>query len=556
MCGIWAIFGSQEDVAKQCSSCMSIRHRGPDAFRIEDINHFKNCCFGFHRLAIRDDLNGMQPLHFPNFEHYWLMYNGEIYNDHLLGKEFGFNFATVCDGEVIIHLYDKGGIEFVAKHLDGVFAFVLMDTRARKVFVGRDTFGVRPAFRLHTPHNFLAVCSEAKGLISLCHKMSENESHVEPFPPGFVEEYELDGIGDAILKRSFRFHDIGQFPVYKTLVTTTDGDVHANVRNLLEAAVVKRLASDRRIGCMLSGGLDSSLVSALTAKHMKESGHEYPLQTFSIGMKGSPDVVAAKKVADHIGSEHYEVSFTAEEGIEALNDVIWHLESYDITTIRASVGMYLISKYISTKTDTIVVLSGEGADELAQGYIYFHQAPDASSADQESRRLLKDLYMYDVLRGDRTTAANGLEIRVPFLDHQFTAYVLSLPSEMRQPREGTEKYLIRKAFDNTGLIPHEILWRPKEAFSDGIASKEKSWFEILQEHVESKVTDDEMNNASKKYPVNTPLTKEAYYYRQVFEKQYPRRSYWIPYYWMPKWTGATDPSARTLSHYRCSDVKS
>ncbi|XP_061179872.1 asparagine synthetase [glutamine-hydrolyzing]-like [Saccostrea echinata] len=550
MCGIWAIFGSDDDVAIQCNAAHKITHRGPDAFRLETIHHFPNCALGFHRLSIVDDLAGMQPMRVFKYPHIWLMYNGEIYNHKFLEEQFNFDTSTECDGEVIIHLYARGGAEYAARHLDGVFAFIILDTAERKVYVGRDTFGVRPSFKAYIEEKkFLAICSEAKGLMPL-KQVSDSDVQITPFPPGHVEAYSLDLNGRATYMNTTRFNKIGECPEYKTLVNPIDDDILGSIRDLLDAAVHKRTMAERRIGCLLSGGLDSSLVSSLFVRKAKELGIKYPIQTFSIGMEGSPDLLAARKVANHIGTEHHEVVFTPDEGIESLESVIFHLESYDITTVRASVGMFLLSKYIMEKTDTRVILSGEGADEVMQGYIYFHKAPSASEADTESRRLCKDLYMYDVLRGDRSTAAWGMEIRVPFLDHRLSSYFLSLPPEVRQPRDSIEKYLLRAAFDKTELLPHNILWRPKEAFSDGISSVKRSWYEILQDHLCDQINDKELQEAPAKYPYNTPLTKEALYYRKIFEKFYPGQAEWIPYFWMPRWTETTDPSARTLKHYK------
>lgn len=549
MCGIWCLFGSEGDVSQQFQCSHKIAHRGPDAFRIENVNHFRNCCFAFHRLAIMDDLFGMQPLRLNSHPHLWLCYNGEIYNYKMLQKEFGIHQQTECDGEIILHLYAHGGAKFAAQHLYGVFAFIVLDVAERKVFIGRDTYGVRPAFRMYDADNgVLAVSSEAKALVDVC--KDKSVADIEPLKPASLEEYDLDKCGKVTLRSRSTFHAVGQMPLYKTLVTSLGDDVYANIRTLLTNAVKMRLMSQRRIGCLLSGGLDSSLVAALCTKLLNEEGVKYPIQTFSTGMEGSPDLMAARKVAAHIGSEHHEVVFTPEEGIAALSDVIYHLESYDITTVRASVGMYLVSKFISEKTDTVVIFSGEGADEVCQGYIYFHKAPSGQEAHEESLRLQRDLYLYDNLRADRTTAAHGLELRVPFLDHKFTGYYMSLPADDRLPRDGVEKYLVRKAFDDTGLLPHDILWRPKEAFSDGVSSQKKSWFAILQEFIDTQVTDAELEVAEKLYPHNTPRTKEAFYYRRVFESHYPGRSALIPYFWMPKWINATDPSARTLKHYK------
>uniref|UniRef100_UPI0025418C94 asparagine synthetase [glutamine-hydrolyzing] n=1 Tax=Euleptes europaea TaxID=460621 RepID=UPI0025418C94 len=556
MCGIWALFGSDECLSVQCLSAMKIGHRGPDAFRFENVNGFTNCCFGFHRLAIVDQLYGMQPLRVKKFPYLWLCYNGEIYNYKQLQKQFGFDYQTLVDGEVILHLYNRGGIEQTASMLDGVFAFILLDTANRKVFLGRDTYGVRPLFKVLTDDGFLGVCSEAKGLINLKHSMSFPPK-VDPFLPGHYEVLDLKANGKIGSVELVKFHGPKDKPLhadYDSLQNLSSGfdveTVKSNIRLLFENAVRKRLMSHRRIGCLLSGGLDSSLVAAVLLKLMKEADYPYPLQTFAIGMEDSPDLLAARKVAAHIGSEHHEVNFNSEEGIQALEDVILCLETYDITTIRASVGMYLVSKFIRKNTDSVVIFSGEGSDELTQGYIYFHKAPTPEDAVEESERLLKELYLFDVLRADRTTAAHGLELRVPFLDHRFTSYYLSLPAELRIPKNGIEKHLLREAFQDTNLLPKEILWRPKEAFSDGLTSVKKSWFSILQDYIDLQVEDCLLEKAAEKFPFNPPRTKEGYYYRQIFEKHYPGRSDWLPHYWMPRWIKATDPSARTLQHYK------
>ncbi|XP_031442228.1 asparagine synthetase [glutamine-hydrolyzing] [Clupea harengus] len=556
MCGIWALFGSDECLSVQCTSAMKIAHRGPDAFRFENVNGYTNCCFGFHRLAIVDQLYGMQPLRIKKFPFLWLCYNGEIYNHLRLKEAFEFEHQTKVDGEILLHLYERFGIEKMASLLDGVFAFVLLDTANNKVFLGRDTYGVRPMFKLLTDDGFLAVSSEAKGLTHVCHS-SASEASVVPFPPGHFEAFSLKASGKVESLQMDRFHSCVDQPAHALYdsVGTVPSDfqlatVKSNIRTLFESAVKKRLMAHRRIGCLLSGGLDSSLVAATLVKLAKQEELKYPVQTFAIGAEDSPDILAARKVAAYIGSEHHEVSFTPEEGIKALEEVIFHLECYDITTIRASVGMYLVSKYIREKTDSVVIFSGEGADELTQGYIYFHKAPSPKAAAEESVRLLKELYYFDALRADRTTAAHGLELRVPFLDHRFTAYYLSLPEEMRVPKEGVEKFLLRDAFEGENLIPKEILWRRKEAFSDGITSVKKSWYTSLQEHIESEVNDSDLEMAAKTFPFNPPKTKEGLYFRRIFEKLYPGRCQWTPHYWMPRWINATDPSARTLSIYK------
>ncbi|XP_075067861.1 asparagine synthetase [glutamine-hydrolyzing] [Mixophyes fleayi] len=556
MCGIWALFGSDECLSVQCLSAMKIAHRGPDAFRFENVNGFTNCCFSFHRLAIVDQLYGMQPLRVKKFPYLWLCYNGEIYNYKQLQKHFGFDYQTLVDGEVILHLYSKHGIEQTAALLDGVFSFILLDTANRKVFLGRDSYGIRPLFKLLTDDGFLAVCSEAKGLVHLKHSMTSCPK-IDPFPPGHCEVFDLKLSGKVASVELVKFRNFKEEPLhaaYDTVGKLQAGmdreTVKENICRLFENAVRKRLMAHRRIGCLLSGGLDSSLVAATLLKLMKEGNTPYPLQTFAIGMDDSPDLLAARKVAKYIGSEHHEVMFDSEEGIQAVDEVIFSLETYDITTVRASVGMYLISKYIRKNTDSVVIFSGEGSDELTQGYIYFHKAPSPEEAAADSERLLRELYLFDALRADRTTAAHGLELRVPFLDHRFTAYYLSLPPELRVPKNGIEKYLLRESFESANLLPKDILWRPKEAFSDGLTSVKKSWFSILQDHIEHQVDDIMLEKAAEKFPFNSPKTKEGYFYRQIFEKYYPGRANWLTHYWMPRWIQATDPSARTLKHYK------
>ena len=407
-------------------------------------------------------------------------------------------------------------------------------------------------FTITTSEGQLGVSSEAKGLMGLVDDNGGN-SELKQFPPASYASYELDrNSGKVKLIENGMFTDVDTPQAFSIGVNIGE-DIKENIRSLLTDSVRKRFMAERRIGCLLSGGLDSSLIASLVVKLSLELGIKYPIQTFSTGMPGSTDLVAARKVADKLGTEHHEVVFSPEDGFKALKSVIWSLESYDITTIRASVGMYLVSKYIRENTDTVVLFSGEGSDELAQGYIYFHKAPSPEEADVESKRLLRDLYLYDNLRADRTTAAHGLELRVPFLDKAFTSYFLSLPAKMRQPQNGIEKYLLRSAFDGhlTEYLPDEVLWRAKEAFSDGVSSLEKPWYIMLKEYCASQLQSKEIENAKTKYPVNSPVTEEAFFYRKVFEKSFAGQSHFAPYFWMPKWiNSASDPSARTLKHFK------
>lgn len=555
MCGIWGIFGSDVDVHEQVPSCFKIAHRGPDCFRFENVNHFQNCAFGFHRLAIVDDLNGMQPIRVCSMPHIWMIYNGEIYNHKELGQKYDFNYLTKCDGEALIHLYNKGGIDFMAENLYGVFGFILFDANEKKVFIGRDSFGVRPVFKsFNEETGTLTICSEAKGLTNLKTK-NITTTRIEALKPGTLQEYSLSGPQNTCkLVRETKFHAIGAMPKYDVDVNLTN-DVYENIRTCLTNSVKKRLMAERRIGCLLSGGLDSSLICGLVVQEARKLGltEKYPIQTFSIGMDdSSPDILAARKVAEMLKTEHHEILFNETDVQNALLPVIKTLETYDVTTIRASTPMYLLSKYINENTDTVVLFSGEGADEIGQGYAYFHKAPSAQAGHDESMRLCNDLYMFDVCRADRTTAAWGLELRVPFLDHFFTHFYFTIPMDERtaKGKERCEKHLIRKAFDNLNVIPNDILWRPKEAFSDGVANKKKSLFEIIQTYVDTLVSDEEFQSNSGKYVFNAPKTKEGYYFRKVFDENYANCEHFTPYIWLPKWCGdVVDPSARVLNFY-------
>ncbi|XP_033211901.1 asparagine synthetase [glutamine-hydrolyzing] [Belonocnema kinseyi] len=554
MCGIWALFGLEcGTLACVCNNFGKISHRGPDAFKVEYDSRIKDGYLGFHRLSIVDGLCGMQPMRLCAYPELFLLCNGEIYNYKKLGKENDFHYTTKCDVEAILHLYTTAGAENVARSLDGVFAFCILDVKKRRILIARDPYGVRPLFILRDSKGRLGVSSESKGLFGITNQFPSDWT-LQPFPPGYYEEYEISEKGKVTLLRSVQYHKPGDKPSFPTFVPWTDldsKDISGNIKKLFLGAIQKRLMSERRIGCFLSGGLDSSLVAALLAKEAKEMNFPYKLQTFAIGMGDSPDILAARQVADHIGTEHHEINFTEKDIEDVLDDVIYQLETFDITTIRASVGMYLISRYVKKNTDTTVVFSGEGADELAQGYIYFKNAPDAVAAHEESLRLLKDIYLYDGLRADRSTSAFSLELRAPFLDLQFTHYFLSLEAVARQPQNGVEKHLLRSAFEETNLLPKNVLWRHKEAFSDGVTSVKKSLFQIIQEIVENRVDNNELDEAATKYPHCTPTTKEALYYRKVFEKHFENQAKsLIPYFWMPKWIeGISDPSARFIKHY-------
>ncbi|KAG7298991.1 hypothetical protein JYU34_017463 [Plutella xylostella] len=547
MCGIWAIFGLDVGLNPECVRCLSaIAHRGPDAWRLDQDARDPHALLGFHRLAIVDGLHGMQPMRLHRYPRVTLICNGEIYNYKRLQAQFDFPYETNCDVEAIIHVYKKFGIDAV-KQLDGVFGFVLVDGEAKKIYVARDPYGVRPLFRLVDEKNgVLGLCSEAKGLVGLRTKTSEG-AILEQFPPGHVQMWSLLEDGKVKLDQTEQYFTPGTPPRFVPFVAESElenMDVYAKTAYLLEAACKKRLMSERRIGCLLSGGLDSSLITALVVKLAKEINLPYKIQTFAIGMGESPDLIAARSVADYLGTEHHEVRFDENDVRQVLDNVTFSLESFDITTTRASLPMYLLARYIKQNTDTTVIFSGEGADELAQGYIYFRDAPSAEEGHKESIRLLSDIYLYDGLRADRTTSAFSLELRVPFLDIQFTSHYLSLDPKARQPQNGVEKHLLRNSFSKSGLLPDSILWRHKEAFSDGVASVKKSLFTVLEEVISERLPKEEQ-----KFKGLQPTTTESTYYRHVFEKSFAGLENLTPYYWMPKWVQVADPSARFIKHY-------
>ena len=533
MCGIFGYFSKNLDKSDLLiqENFNKIKHRGPDYSTF--VNLKNGLKFGFHRLAIVDtSQEANQPFYYSDNVS---ICNGEIFNHSILEKKYNFEMKTHSDCEVLLHMFNKFGIDRLVNELDAEFAFVIYDKKNNMLYVGRDPYGVRPLF-IGTSSNTIAFCSEAKGLTDF------EDLTVEPFLPGHYMQVCLDTL-EFKYTNYFNISNIGT-------IERLDGnrDYILNlINNSFTEAVVKRLMADKSIGCLLSGGLDSSLVTSIVSRNIKD------IQCFSIGLENSVDVIAAKKVSKYLGipvENHHIVTFTVEEGLQALESVIYHLESYDITTIRASTPQYLLAKYIKTNTDVKVLFSGEGADELFAGYQYSKDAPNAQELHLDTIKLLKELYMYDNLRTDRTISGWGLEVRVPFLDKEFTKFVLSLDPNLRKPsKDIMEKMLLRDSFKN--YLPDEILYRPKEAFSDAVSSKEISWYKTLCKHIDGIITDDELKDASNKYPFNTPQTKEALYYRNIFAKLYPNRDKLIDHYWMPMWQGdIKDPSATVLACHK------
>lgn len=528
MCGIFAFLSKLGIISpnkRECfiKNCETTKHRGPDNTKYLDLNENK-LLFGFHRLAINDITStGDQPLSLDN--KYWLICNGEIYNHNELAQKYNFKTKGHSDCEIILHLYNAFGIKKALEEISGYFAFALWDEELSKLIIARDPIGVRQLY-IADDNESVCICSEMKGIPTSC-------TNLKQFPPGCFWEN-----GEYTIYYNYEYPQMNPSEM-------SINDQMVKIRSLFEDAVTKRFMFERPFGVFLSGGLDSSLVAALVAKQNAPN----PIHSFSIGMAGSTDLAKARIVAEHISSIHHEVIVTPEDMLSAIPEVVKQIETWDTTTVRASVPMYLLSKYIKENTDIVVVFSGEGSDEASGSYLYFHRAPSDVAFQQECVRLLTDLCYFDCLRCDKSTAGNGLEVRVPFLDKEFIREYMRVPVEWKRPRDGMEKWFIRKAFDGLGLLPDEILWRKKEAFSDGVSSTEKSWFQIIQDHVDSLISNEEFND-NRTCLEPEPQLKESYYYRKLFDNYYPGRANTIPYYWLPKWSGDTkDPSARVLSIY-------
>jgi asparagine synthase (glutamine-hydrolysing) len=547
MCGIWGYILSQfKDKNLLFSAFSKIKHRGPDRSRFIQLNEFNNLeiTLGFHRLAIMDKYsNGDQPfvLEWENRTIYTLC-NGEIYNYKQLIKDFDLQVESDCDCEVIPLLYEKFSFEKMLDELNGEFAIAIIDINhyihTVDIFLARDPLGVRPMFYSQNV-NELAFCSELKGLSNIT-------THIEQLPTNAYLHYRVqsDLATNCELipytKINYNNYDIND----NYDINNIDHILHL-VRDTLELSVIEMLNSDRPLGALLSGGLDSSLVVSIAANYLYLRGKR--LRTFSIGMPGGTDEQYARMVSEYLNTDHTHIELTNEDFLGALDDVIYAIESYDITTVRASTGQYLICKWIAENTDIKVLLIGDGSDELTAGYLYFHNAPNGEQLHNENVRLLKDIKYFDVLRADRCVAAHGLEARVPYLNYNFVNTYLGINPELRMANHGYEKWLLRKSFE--GYLPDEVLWRRKEAFSDGVSSNSKSWYTIIQESLADKYSEEELTN--NKYIINTPTTYEGLYYRQQFVKNFgDENANVIPYFWMPKWCGDIgDPSARFLEHY-------
>ena len=509
MCGIVCVFALQVDAQKLRPKILKmskkVRHRGPDWSGIYCGDH---AVMSHERLAIVDPISGGQPL-YNEEKSLVLAVNGEIYNHEALREQFPeYHFQTHSDCEVILALYEKKGADFLDE-LNGIFAFALHDTKTNSYLIARDHMGIIPLYMGWDETGNFYVASELKSLERVCNK-------IEVFPPGHYFSST-----DGQLKKWYQ-RDWSDFKN----VENEDSSI-PDLRAALEAAVHRQLMSDVPYGVLLSGGLDSSIVSAVAKKyaefrieeHDKEKAWWPRLHSFAVGLEGSPDLAAARKVAEHIDTVHHEILFTIQEGLDALQDVIYHLETYDVTTVRASTPMYLLARAIKAM-GIKMVLSGEGADEIFGGYLYFHKAPSAEAFHEETVRKLGKLHLYDCLRANKSLAAWGIEGRVPFLDKEFMDVAMRLnPEDKMINGERMEKWILRKAFED--YLPESVAWRQKEQFSDGVGY---SWIDSLKALVEKEVSDQKMAKAKFKFPINTPQSKEEYYYRSIFAEHFPSDS--------------------------------
>jgi len=586
MCGIIAIL--QSTLSKKnvkellLQSMRSIRHRGPDwngTFINSQIDSSENYiltnAIGHERLTIVDPNTGSQPLY--NSDHTVVVsVNGEIYNHKRLREQnlHNYKFKTNSDCEVIPYLYEECGSELV-HYLDGVFAFVLLDTKTGSFLAGRDPIGVNPLYYGYDIYGAIWFASELKALEKNCSKYYT-------FPPGHI----MTGTktGDYNLIKWYK-------PAWGNKFIKTD---RKTLRNSLINAVEKRLMTDVPFGVLLSGGLDSSLVASIATRLIRMRNSNSRIKTFSIGLENSPDLIKAKQVAEFLGTEHYSWIYTIEEGIDAIPDVIKHIESFDVTTVRASTPMYLLARRIKAM-GVKMVLSGEGADEIFGGYLYFHKAPNATEFFHETVRKINKLHSYDCLRANKSTMAWGVEARVPFLDKEFLDIAMNTDPELKMIKnsyssdkieqniasssttnnisynttdgatiyisdQGIEKYILRSAFDSTKnpFLPDDILWRQKEQFSDGVGY---DWIDGLKDYSNNHITDHEFKNAKHIFPKYTPRSKEEFLYRRIFETHYGSNSSikTVPYEtsvacstaiaaeWDEKWKNKEDPSGRSVN---------
>ena len=547
MCGIVGIFDIKEQSSelrkKALRMSQKIRHRGPDWSGIYCGSHAILC---HERLSIVDPQSGKQPLYSPDGKQV-LAVNGEIYNHQQIRQETAseYEYQTGSDCEVILALYRAHGINFLER-LSGIFAFALYDEERNEYLIARDPIGVIPLYIGHDQDGKTYVASELKALEGFC-------DEYEPFLPGHYL-YSREGVMHRWYTRDWMEYDA---------VKDNPADID-KLRVGLQEAVKQQLMSDVPYGVLLSGGLDSSIISAIAQKYAAkrvedggQTGAWWPrLHSFAVGLKGAPDLEKARCVAEHIGTVHHEINYTIQEGLDAIRDVIYFTETYDVTTVRASTPMYLLARVIKSM-GIKMVLSGEGADEIFGGYLYFHKAPSAQAFHEETVRKLSKLHWYDCLRANKSLSAWGVEGRVPFLDRDFLDIAMRLnPQAKMCPGDVMEKKILRKAFAD--MLPEEIAWRQKEQFSDGVGY---SWIDTLKKITSEQVSDEQMAHAAERFPIHTPLCKEEYFYRSIFEEHFPSKSAAlsvnqeasvacstaIALEWDAAWKEMNDPSGRAVA---------
>ncbi len=547
MCGIVSIFNIQEQTKqlrdKALKMSQKIRHRGPDW---SGIYCGKSAILAHERLSIVDPESGQQPLFSPDRKQI-LAVNGEIYNHQEIRKQYEgkYEFQTGSDCEVILALYRDKGIDFL-EDISGIFAFALYDEERDAFLIARDQIGVIPLYIGFDSDGKVYVASELKALEGQCERY-------EPFLPGHYYWSEDPGMKRWYQRDWFDYEAVRDNPASSE-----------DIRQGLREAVKKQMMSDVPYGVLLSGGLDSSVISAITEnfaeKRIEDNSQSkawWPrLHSFAVGLKGAPDLAKARMVADHIGTVHHEINYTIQEGLDAIRDVIYFIETYDVTTVRASTPMYLLARVIKSM-GIKMVLSGEGADEIFGGYLYFHKAPSAEEFHKETVRKLSKLYLYDCLRANKSLSAWGVEGRVPFLDKEFLDIAMRTNPEAKMcPGKTMEKRIVREAFAD--MLPEEVAWRQKEQFSDGVGY---SWIDTLKKMTEELVSDEEMAHAAERFPINTPMCKEEYYYRSIFEEHFPSESAAksvpheasvacstaIALEWDAAWKNMNEPSGRAVA---------
>ena len=556
MCGIFIYMckkGYKSSISsfKLYDSFMKIKARGPDRSSFNNLTDY-GVCLGFHRLAIMDTTtNGDQPFIFEDDnKQINVLCNGEIYNFKQLCEKYSIELKSGSDCEVILHLYCMIGLDAMIKELSGEFAFCICEidkkTKEVKLFCGRDQLGIRHLV-VSGSENEILICSELKASPFL---FMEDEYYVDQFKPRHY--LEVSNFDDNLFDLKYtQWLDLRSIPI--TIYDVEEAK--KAIRESFEEGVDMMIDGERELCCFLSGGVDSSLVSSRVAQKYKEKGKV--LRTFSIGLdSGSSDQPFAEMVAKHIGSDHTHVMVSEKDFLETVDEVIRNLESYDITTVRASAGQYLLAKWVSENTDIKIILGGDVSDEENCSYTYLKFAPSTEELYHEGIRFLEDIHMYDGARCDLCVCANGIEIRLPFGYKKLLITILSIDPSFRNPKlcGGVEKWILREAFSGSGYLPEEVLWRLKEAFSDGISCIKKSWYQILQENIETLYSDEELKLAQTRFKHLPPHTKEVLHYRLIFEKYFGKHESTakiIPYFWLPKWCGSIlEPSARVLDGYQ------